>query len=151
MQHLNDNFVKPMLYPNLYEVGNDNQAFCYHVILSGSNLRKKIQLVKAVYYESESKCAVYHVKPDIFRGLYDDCVGMRDLYQRAVETQPSIIFIDNCDALFEEDRSILVTLKTSMFGIKTSHGVWVIYSSEKHPLDVDAGLFQRVGYHFVVD
>ncbi len=135
----------PMKHPEVFErlgVGAPKG-----VLLTGPPGTGKTLLAKAVASETES--AFYYIAgPEIMSKFYGESEKqLRDIFENAEKSAPSIIFIDEIDAIAskreevtgEVERRIVAQLLTLMDGLK-SRGQVVVIAATNRPDSIDPAL-----------
>lgn len=135
----------PMRHPEVFErlgIGAPKG-----VLLTGPPGTGKTLLAKAVASETESE--FYSIAgPEIMSKFYGDSEKkIREIFEQAEKSSPSIIFIDEIDSLApkrgegrdQQEKRIVAQLLTLMDGLK-SRGQVVVIAATNRPDDIDEAL-----------
>ncbi len=117
------------------------------VLLTGPPGTGKTLLAKAVAHETDS--SFYSIAgPEIMSKYYGESEKhLREIFEKAEKTAPSIIFIDEIDSIApkrgegidQTEKRIVAQLLTSMDGLK-SRGQVVVMAATNRPDDIDEAL-----------
>ena len=135
----------PLKHPNVFEkLGIEPPK---GVLLHGPHGTGKTLLAKAVANESEANFLLLN-GPEIMSKFYGESEKkLRDLFEEAEKNAPSIIFIDEIDAIApkredtsgEVERRVVSQLLTMMDGLK-SRGKVVVIGATNRPNSIDPAL-----------
>lgn len=126
----------PLRYPEVFERLGIAQP--RGLILYGPPGTGKTLIVKVLAYEVGAK--IYTINgPEIFSRWYGDSEEkLRSIFQQACETAPSVVLIDELDALVpkrdsggELERRIVATFLTLMDGLSSMRGVVVVGTTNR--------------------
>ncbi len=127
----------PMKHPEIFQRLAIEPPKC--VLLHGSTGRGKTLLAKAVAKESEANFILLN-GPEIMSKFYGESEKkIRDIFEEAEKTAPTIIFIDEIDAIApkreevmgEVERRVVSQLLTAMDGLKSRGKVIVIAATNR--------------------
>lgn len=149
-QSLQEVAILPLIRPDLFTGLRKAQ----NILLYGPPGTGKTMLVRAVAHESQSHLFVCSASTVTSKWMGDAEKMVRKLFQMAHQLAPSVIFVDEIDALLssrksdgsehEASRRLKTEFMVQMDGLKHQGGHLLIIGCTNTPWDVDSAVLRRL-------